>query len=212
MFKEEIKRGLKIRNNDLSIDSIIDQIIICLLLGDGRIDKQKINYNARLCFEQSHIHKDYLLHLFEIFQKFCGVSQPSYREKLHKKTLNINKSYYFKTLSSNCFNIYHSIFYPNQIKIVPFNIENLLTPIGLAYWAMDDGYKIKNNFGFSTEGYTKEDVELLRKVMLNKFSLDSSLHNANNGRYRLYIKTNSMRKFKELVEPHFHPSMVYKIK
>jgi len=63
MIWKEIRRGLKKKiNDDLLIETKIDQIIIGLLLGDGRIEKQKINYNGRLCFEQSHIHKDYLFH------------------------------------------------------------------------------------------------------------------------------------------------------
>jgi len=40
----------------------------------------------------------------------------------------------FQTLSLPCFNIYRNLFYDlNGIKIIPDNIEELLTPVSLAY-------------------------------------------------------------------------------
>lgn len=41
------------------------------------------------------------------------------------------KSIYFKTCSFNCFKYYHDLFYFNKMKIVPKNIQNLLTARGL---------------------------------------------------------------------------------
>jgi hypothetical protein len=38
-----------------------------------------------------------------------------------------------------CFNYYHSLFRSSRAKIIPSNINRILTPLGLAYWAMDDG-------------------------------------------------------------------------
>jgi LAGLIDADG DNA endonuclease family len=46
------------------------------------------------------------------------------------------------------FNEFRDLFYPNGIKIVPKNIEDLLTVTGLAYWAMDDEMKYENGFIF----------------------------------------------------------------
>jgi len=37
------------------------------------------------------------------------------------------------------------------IKIVPLNIEELITPIGLAHWIMDDGLKSGNGICLSTD-------------------------------------------------------------
>jgi len=59
---------------------------------------------------------------------------------------------------------------------------------------MDDGYKLNKNMVYSTDGFKKEDVELLRKVLLNKFTLETSIHTVRNNQYRIYIKTNSMKK------------------
>ena len=38
-----------------------------------------------------------------------------------------------------CLNFYHELFYKDNIKVIPINLEKLLTARGLAYWIMDDG-------------------------------------------------------------------------
>lgn len=40
-----------------------------------------------------------------------------------------------------CFNTFRDMFYIANVKIVPDNIYQLLTPRGLAFWIMDDGSK-----------------------------------------------------------------------
>jgi LAGLIDADG DNA endonuclease family len=45
------------------------------------------------------------------------------------------------SMSLPCLNIYREWFYPQGIKIVPTNIADHLTPLGLAHWFMQDGYK-----------------------------------------------------------------------
>jgi len=59
--------------------------------------------------------------------------------KPDKITGKIYKSIYFRTLALPCLNEYHDIFYKNKIKTIPKNLGELLTPVGLAYWIMDDG-------------------------------------------------------------------------
>lgn len=53
----------------------------------------------------------------------------------------VKSSVHFNTLHLPCFNEYYNIFYPLGKKIVPLNIGEILTPAGLAVWAMDDGTK-----------------------------------------------------------------------
>nr|CAZ66669.1 LAGLIDADG homing endonuclease [Funneliformis caledonium] len=95
------------------------------------------------------------------------------------------------------------------IKIVPANIKELLTARGLAYWAMDDGYKDRGNFRFATESFSRDDVLLLLEVL--KENLDCSLNTVQSTQYRIYVKTNSMVQFRALISPYFFPSMLYKL-
>ena len=83
--------------------------------------------------------------------------------------------------------------------------------MSLAYWAMDDGSISGKGFHFNTYGFSLEEVELLFKVFNDKFGIFTSLH-SHNGKYRIYIKAQSMKLFKSLVKPYFHSSMLYKLK
>ena len=202
----------RLSNKDIisfSIPSDLHPIIIGLILGDLYIEKRP-NY-ARLVFGQGYVNKDYAYHLFELFSKYISMEKPYHYEYLDKRTDKIYTSIKFKTYSLLCFNEFHSLFYVNGKKIIPNNIEELLTPAGLAYWAMDDGNKFNKNFKFSTNSYTKEEVQLLINALKNKFDLDCSIHNFGKEQFTIYIKSNSMDKFKDLVSPYFHDSMRYKL-
>lgn len=78
----------------------------------------------------------------------------------------------------------------------------------LAYWDnFQDGYL------FCTETFTFEEVNLLIKTLKDKFGLNcgsKKTKKRDTDKYRLYIWKNSMEKFRELVQPHFHESMLYK--
>ena len=54
-------------------------------------------------------------------------------------------------------------------KIVPSNIKDLLTPIGLAYWIMDDGDIQKKGLYLNTYGFTPEDTLCLKITLENIF-------------------------------------------
>lgn len=53
---------------------------------------------------------------------------------------------------------------------------------------MDDGSKQGTGFHLNTQNYTLEQVELLSKVLLNKFNLKNTIQSHKNG-YRIYIRT-----------------------
>jgi hypothetical protein len=87
-----------------------------------------------------------------------------------------------------CLNYYHYLFYKNKIKIIPKNIGELLTPVGLAYLIMGDGIYIKGKgVRICTDSYIKEDVELLAEVLSLQFGLSCTLHQSKANQYRIYI-------------------------
>lgn len=110
-----------------------------------------------------------------------------------------------------CLRLYYNIFYLNGVKIIPTNIETLLTPVGIAYWAIDDGSKAGSGFYFNTHSYTLEEQELLKSILFSKFGLLCNIHKHKN-QYKLYIIASSITKFRTLVIPYFHDSIIYKLK
>ena len=110
-----------------------------------------------------------------------------------------------------CFNYYREIFYNKEkIKIIPNNIDNLLTAKGLAYWIMDDGYKSRKGIYISTESFLKEELLILKNVLKNKFEIESGIHKTTNG-YRIYIFSSSKNKLIDLIKSSFLPLFYYKL-
>jgi hypothetical protein len=92
------------------------------------------------------------------------------------------------------------------------NIGELLIARGFAYWAMDDRAKKGHGFILCTNSYTFSEVELLIKVLKSNFDLNCTIHKQGEDLHRIYILPDSMDKFRSLVPPHFHSSMMYKLK
>lgn len=199
----------KKERNSFSINSELNQTIIGLCLGDLCITKP--GKNPRLQFAQGSINQVYLLHLYDLFKDYCGTAPKFFDSKPDKRTGLIYSSVRYKTLSLPCFSYYYDLFYIDGIKRIPLNINELLTPLGLAYWAMDDGCKHNSGFHLCTDSYTLSEIELLIKVLKQNFDLNCTYNKIGEDKYRIYIRTNSMNKFRSLVTPHFHPSMMYKL-
>jgi LAGLIDADG DNA endonuclease family len=143
--------------NSFNLSPLQHEIIIGSMLGDLTAEKRNINFNTRLHFKQSLKNKEYIYHLYDIFKDCCG-SKPNIMSNFDYRPNKMKeyKSIKFQTLTSPCFNIYKEIFYNSERKIIPKNIYDLLTPISLAYWIMDDGYKSNKGIYISTESFSKE--------------------------------------------------------
>lgn len=63
------------------------------------------------------------------------------------------------------------------IKIVPLNIGDLLTTIGIAHWIMGDGYwdNSVKTVVICTDNFTLSEVELLITVLKTKFKLTATV-------------------------------------
>lgn len=186
-------------------------ILIGIMLGDGHIQRRSPTANSRLIYSQSENKHLYFYHVFSFFQIFCtqfyvplvgksGISKTG--ETLFKIT--------FSTMALPCFNLIHSYFYDGITKIVPLNIYDLLTPIGLAFWIMDDGSRQNKGLHLSVYGFDSESVNRLLNVLQNKFNLKCSLHKHKRG-LRIYILEESMPVLRSLVECYIIKSMAYKI-
>jgi hypothetical protein len=152
------------------------------------------------------------MHLYSIFNQFC-LGEPKVQEISLKVTGKTYSRVRFQTrTAAPLFSEYHSLFYKGGSKIVPPDIGDLLTARSLAYWcpAAADGSKCTPGFLLSTQSFSEAEVQLLCSVLLSKFDLNSSVRQHKG--YVIYIKANSMERFRALVLPYFHESMVYKLK
>lgn len=208
-FAKPGKRLTNVERDSFSVTPNLHGVIIGSCLGDLYIRREKTN--ARLIFKQGIVHKDYIYHLFQIFSSYSNMEAPKHHESFDKRTSKTYTSIVFNTYSLPCFNFYHDLFYVDRVKRVPDNIGELLTPVGLAYWAMEDGTKVSSGFRFCTDSYTFEEVQLLIKVLKSNFDLNCTIHKMRKDQHRIYIKLDSMGQFRSIVTPHFHELMMYKL-
>ena len=59
---------------------------------------------------------------------------------------------------------------------MPFKIQDLLTPIGLAHWLMGDGYLHNGIILICSESFTKQEQELLIAALYSKFNIKATLN------------------------------------
>lgn len=193
----------------LSIE--LQEILIGLMLGDIHAERRNSNCNTRIQFKQSTKNLPYIQHLFSLFKEYSG-SEPKVNSSFDRRP-NKNKVYSsvrFWTYSLACFNVFRDLFYDaSGLKIIPENIEHLLTARSLAYWIMDDGYNSVHGFYLCTDSFTLIEIEKLKAVLENKFALECGIHKHTNG-HRLYIFASSKNKLLELIKPYLIPHFYYK--
>jgi hypothetical protein len=187
-------------------------VIIGLLLSDGWLTiASKTTKNARLGFKQSLSHSTYFWFVFLSLSHYCS-SYPHLITGVRKGNRNYGLQFFTRSLP--CMTLLHYLFYVNNVKVIPYNIYDLLTPVALAHWIMGDG---TNEHGFGiilcTDSYSLQDILRLMNVLMIRYRLNCTLrkgHTPTN--YRIYIKKSSMPLLISVVTPYYHNSMLYKLR
>lgn len=225
--KGRFTKNIALPNGNPLPSNIIDPLV-GNILGDGHLrfthkdknGKPKVGTNALYAMTlKSH---DYIMYLWsKIYFQICTSTVP--KAWPSPKTGLPATQYYFNSRSLFQLTVLHSLWYVwsdelnKFVKIVPLNIKELLTPIGIAHWIMDDGYRAGNRVILCTDNYTLFEVELLLSVLREKFGLDAKLYNRRQqGKllcWRIAIsgKPENVAKLRSLVLPYFIPSMLYKL-
>lgn len=195
-----------------SSNSKIREIIFGSMLGDGSIEMQERSINGRFKFSQSVKNNGYFLMVYELFSPYCKALYRNY-EYLDKRTKEKYTTLSFSTVASPLFTEFYTLFYLNGVKIIPYDLS-LLTAIALAHWIMQDGsYHIKSGgIYLCTDIFNPNDVIRLAKYLQNTFGLKCTTPKApDKGGLRIYISKTSLPLIKDLVIPHMHLSMHYKL-
>lgn len=193
-------------------DTTIIEIIYGSLLGDAHAEKRSQGKGTRISFYQEKSHDDYLLYLHSLIANlgFCNTNIPKIYTRLGKKG-KIRKVIRFSTWTYTQFNYIHDAWYSNNIKILPYNLSNYLTPLALSIWIMDDGCKINNSLKLCTNNFTLDENEYLIYILKNKYNINATIHKTGvKNQYNIYISIDSMPILVKLVKPYIIPSMKYK--
>ena len=189
--------------------------ILCILMGSllGDAYAEKHGNGTRICFQQEHTNSQYLMWFHSYLSKFgyCSETKPKVTTRLGKggKLRYISR---FKTYTYTSFNWIHELWYKNNIKQVPANIAEYLTPLALAICIMDDGCKVGKGLKFSTNSFSYNECLNLVKALNDNFNLKASVQSAgSNDQYVIYIWKESMNDLRNIVSPYIIPEMKYKI-
>jgi ubiquinol-cytochrome c reductase cytochrome b subunit len=98
------------------------------------------------------------------------------------------------------------------VKVIPNNLEEILTPLSLAIWFSDDGSKLGKGAKIATNCFTFEELQFLCEILNRKYNITSSIHSGGlNKGHTIYIWAKSMTIFSKLVKPNMLPSLHYKL-
>jgi len=182
-------------------------VILGSLLGDGSLKIQKNYANARFAFKHSIKQKEYFYwkvqNLKEIAGEHCVFSQSNDGyggDKLRFQSLALE----------NLTEIHTLVCKHNRLKIRRKWL-NLLTPLSLAVWWLDDGSIISNGRKgvFCTDGFDKKSVQVLAKYLEKVWSIKTHIASVkkDNGKqaeyFRLWIRsTEELKKFLSIILPY----------
>jgi ubiquinol-cytochrome c reductase cytochrome b subunit len=188
---------------------------LCVLIGSilGDAQAERHGNGTRICFQQEHSNSHYLLwfHKYLSDLGYCNSIQPKLATRLGVGG-KLRYVLRFKTYTFSSFNFLHEEFYKEGVKIVPANIGDYLSPLALAVWLSDDGGSVGSGFKFSTNSFSLKDDELLCKVLRDKYNLKASIQKTGySNQYVIYISKISMQNLADIVKPHLHGSMYYKL-
>lgn len=199
-------RKINNKKAQLKLNQRQRNILVGLILGDAHLETQNKGRTYRIKFEYSVKQSEYANYIYEIFREWIITPPQIKKDETHN---NI----WFQTISHPSFRFYAQQFYKNGKKCVPKLIHRFLTNEGIAFWFMDDGsIKSCDSKGviFNTQGFLKENITRLIKVLQTKFELIASERRQKDG-FQIYISGKSYDKFRLIVDPNIHPTMRYKI-
>ncbi len=203
LILQKYKDSLKLNQTQISV-------LIGSMLGDGTMRVGKNALNANLKIEQGLKQKDYVFWKYEVFKEWV-TTPPKLSMRYDENRTPYAKSWWFRTIRHPKLTLFHKMFYKYGIKIVPKNIADLLDPLALAAWIMDDGSLNKNRIDISTYSFKLEEIKLLQKALLKRFALESNFYQDRDKGLRMYFRKTETQKLVSLISPYIIPNLAYKI-
>lgn len=188
-------------------------IIYGLILGDGFLQKTGVK-NARLRLEYSAKHHEYINWIYRSLVNLFK-QKPKSINRLHPKTKRIYHYLRLQSQSSPVFGKLRRQFYHDNQKIIPENINKLLSSrLTLAVWYMDDGYyyerdKSAHIYLSRLDGLSQQR---LLDCLKDNFDLSAKIYCRPDRRAcQLNFCGQAKNKLFELISPYVIPTFNYKL-
>lgn len=209
-------KDIKVLRKETSLPKDLNSALIGIMLGDGGIYRISPTGNCRFEMSFGQAYKQFAESIGTLFSDYMNSSIKTIELKGKSK---IYVNYRFKTITLPLFNQYHDMFYKLNtetgkfVKVIPQNISDFIDPIVLAYLIMTDGNfdKSRNRIRIYTNSYTKEDVERLASSIHSKLGIYVGVLHDRRDQWILTIGAKQLTLVREIVTPHFEPSMLYRL-
>lgn len=183
------------------------------LLGDSHAERRRSGQGVRLSMSQESHHGEYLLWLHaQIYNRgYCNPVPPKIQTRLGTGG-KLRYIFRFHTFTYSSLDSLYSAWYTNNIKHIPNNIAEFLTPLALAIWVIGDGARVGKGIKLCTNSFTYQDCTRLTQVLYDLYNVKSSVQPAGAPRrYKIYIWAESMFDLRSVVRPHMVSSILYKL-
>lgn len=97
------------------------------------------------------------------------------RNRIDPRSGSRSLSNQFSTRAIPFLTSFYELIYLNKVKWVPATIINLLTPIAVAHWIMDDGHYAQGGLILNTQGFSISCVEQLIFALNQNFKINRSI-------------------------------------
>ena len=206
----EVRRQ-KVYNTLMSLTPLsyrCKEIILGSLLGDGALEIPKGYKNARFSFRHSVSQKEYFFwkvnQLKEISSEGCVWKQGKNGKDGWGKTKFRYQSLTLKPLTE-----LYRLTYRKGKKRIRRKWLNMLTPLSLAIWWLDDGSLVAGSRQgvFCTDGFSYKEVQLLGRYLRKVWKVETKVgkikRKPNKEYYRLWIRSsNELKKFLRIILPY----------
>lgn len=189
--------------------------VLCgILLGDGgvRLDKRNEHSRLRFTYTQNADHDEY----FSLINRALGDNKIYTMKSGYTGKYNIRRFGFCDQACERA--LYESgAVYDGEFHITDALIQ-LVTPLSLAVWYMDDGTLRHRDDGLSCSGeistnaFTKDENMLLLKMLSEKFGIEARLrHDQSRDYYSIYITANGIKTLGRTIAQYVPSCMRYKL-
>ena len=180
------------------------------LLGDAYLRPGRGKVSYALSFTHGEKQKDYLLWKWKEFENFIAMSKPyEYRKDFHGNA----PTFSFSTITHPEITAAHSLCYPDGVKRISREWLDLLSPLSLAVWYLDDGSLNKRTgvIVLCTNPFTVEEQRLVIDWFEENYNLHLKLEKRRNEQFVLRVNASESKQFRSIIADYVPSCMDYKL-
>lgn len=181
-------------------------VLVGTLLGDGCLAMH--GRHARLFVKHKAAHQSLAELKYSAFRNFITMPMHRFDQRLNGRDYPCVQ---FASRTNPVFTKWHVRFYRDRKKIVPSEIAELLSPLAVAVWLMDDGAADHAGVTLQTHSFLYQEVLLLQTAVRERFDLAVTLRK-NRGAWILYVPAAELPGLQVIVDPFLLSDLAYKLR